>query len=123
MTYEDIIQLNEATQPLKNKGVMVENLIKLIKLKSKLQTITGEYYEAVKVIMEEAAIPQEGGRYLIPATPEGTELTKKLEALSKTKVDETLLLNFLSEKEFHIITLDLDLATITFLAKWLLKPE
>lgn len=121
-TYTTVVEFWSILNLIKNKGLSVESLISLTKLRQCLKNLIDEYNEIHKAIMEKYNIVAEDGRYVFTDHPKKTKITEEITQLLDTEVKVTPV-RFLSSKELAKCTEDVSLDVVGFICDKLLKEK
>lgn len=121
-TYGKAFTVGPALAIVKNKGITVQSLIALIKLKTEVTDYTKQYNEAVVQIMAKYEVEQgKNGHYEYGKHPKWKEIQEELKQLIDHPIEINSQRNFMTWAELQGATPDIDTETIAVLAEWLVK--
>ena len=122
-TYASAIEFWNILGAIKNKGISIDNLISLTKLRECLKNILKEYNEIHKALMEKFDIkPGEDERYNFSDHPEKAQISKEIKELLAKEVSITPS-KFLTAKELAACTEGASLDVIGVIFDKLLKES
>lgn len=121
-TYGKAFTVTPALGLIKNKGLSVQNLMKVIKLKAELTIKSQQYNEAITQIMEKFEVEStKNGIYEYGKHANWKSIQKELKDLIDMPIEIKEERNFLTWADLQGATPDIDTETIAVLAEWLVK--
>lgn len=122
LSYKEIDELAVATDRIKNKGLSVQSIMSLLKLKARLKRHLEDVKQFQLAVMDKYGVSEEQGTYNYTKHPEITKIVQDLTGIVTNKV-EVEPLNFMNETEFVAATADFSADIMTILYQRLVKLE
>lgn len=119
----DLLAFNGVIGAVKNKGLQVGTLVKLVKLKAELKQISQNYQTATEAIMDKFEVVKDADGYEFSKHPKLKEIQADLKSLGEEKQSLTSELNFAPWKELADSTSDLSVDIIQYVAEYIAKNE
>lgn len=120
LTFADMLTLNAALSSVKNKGLSVESIKTVVRLKIRLKEEVAAVQSMQEAIMEKYDVSKTDTGYSFKDHPKYKEIIKELETLQQSKVSVKGL-NSVPEEEVYASTPDVSSDVLVILIEKLAK--